>query len=71
MVEKCGFESLDALIDATVPASIRRKPMQLGEYNKGYTESGILKKLRCAPACRLLYTSLGAETAEQVGRALA
>lgn len=46
MVQKCGFESLDALINATVPTSIRRDPMQMGEYNKGYTESGILKKLR-------------------------
>mmetsp|Transcript_18295 Transcript_18295/g.55033 ORF Transcript_18295/g.55033 Transcript_18295/m.55033 type:complete len:1040 (-) Transcript_18295:2548-5667(-) len=46
MVEKCGFKSMDELIDATVPSSIRREPMQLGQYNKGFTESGILKKLR-------------------------
>lgn len=46
MVKKCGFDSIGALIDATVPKSIRRKPMDLGKYSKGYTESGILKKLR-------------------------
>lgn len=46
MVKKCGFDSINALIDATVPKSIRRKPMDLGKYSKGFTESGILGKLR-------------------------
>ena len=48
MVEVVGYNSVDELIDATVPAAIRRDPMDLGAYTKGFTESGILKKLRCA-----------------------
>lgn len=38
MVAKCGFESLDALIDATVPTAIRRKDMDMGKYHEGFTE---------------------------------
>jgi glycine dehydrogenase len=46
MVKTVGFESVDALIDATVPTAIRREAMDLGEYTKGFTESGILDKLK-------------------------
>lgn len=49
MVKAVGFDSVDALIDATVPTAIRREAMDLGEYTKGFTESGILDKLKCAP----------------------
>lgn len=43
MVKVAGFSSLDALIDATVPASIRRKDgMPLGKYEQGFTESQFL-----------------------------
>ena len=51
MVETVGFDSVEALIDATVPTAIRRKPMDLGEYTRGYTESGILDKLKCVGQC--------------------
>jgi len=43
MVETVGFESMDALIDATVPKSIRlQKPMKLGKYTEALTESEFL-----------------------------
>ena len=47
MVAALGFGSLDELIDATVPASIRAdKPLDLGEYSEGYTESEFLEKFK-------------------------
>ena len=38
---------LQELIDATVPAAIKRPPMDLGIYNQGYTESEFLDKFKC------------------------
>ena len=47
MVAALGFSSLDELIDATVPASIRaEKPLDLGEYTEGFTESEFLEKFK-------------------------
>lgn len=46
MVEACGFPSVDALIDATVPASIRRKDMDMGKYHAGYTENEFLSMFK-------------------------
>jgi glycine dehydrogenase len=43
MVKETGFESMDALIDATVPKAIRRTDgMDLGKYTDGMTESQFL-----------------------------
>ena len=43
-----GFESLDALIDATVPEAIRRHDrMDLGKYSDGMTESDFLASFKC------------------------
>jgi glycine dehydrogenase len=43
MVAATGFASMDALIDATVPAAIRRHDgMDMGKYTKGMTESEFL-----------------------------
>jgi glycine dehydrogenase len=43
MVAETGFASMDALIDATVPASIRRKDgMDLGKYTDGMGEAEFL-----------------------------
>eukprot|EP00882_Tetradesmus_deserticola_P015163 GHRQ01016147.1.p1 GENE.GHRQ01016147.1~~GHRQ01016147.1.p1 ORF type:complete len:197 (+),score=54.56 GHRQ01016147.1:186-776(+) len=43
MVKATGFSSLDALIDATVPKSIRRgDAMDMGRYSEGMTESEFL-----------------------------
>ena len=43
MVQATGFSSLDALIDATVPAAIRRTDgMDMGSYTAPMTESEFL-----------------------------
>ncbi len=43
MVKETGFDSMDALIDATVPKAIRRSDgMGLGKYTEGMTESQFL-----------------------------
>ena len=48
MVSATGFESLDALIDATVPEAIRRHDrMDLGKYSDGLTESDFLASFKC------------------------
>lgn len=49
MVGLLGFDSLDALIDATVPASIRREGvMELANsHPDGITESAFIKEFRC------------------------
>ena len=47
MVSVAGFDSLDALIDATVPEAIRRHDrMNLGQYTDGLTESEFLVKFK-------------------------
>lgn len=47
MVSVVGFNSLDELIDATVPEAIRRHDrMDLGKYTDGLTESEFLAKFK-------------------------
>jgi glycine dehydrogenase len=47
MVAATGFPSLDALVDATVPPSIRRQDgMDLGEFTDGMTEAAFLEKFK-------------------------
>ena len=47
MCKVIGFESIDALIDATVPKNIRlTKPMDLGKYTEPLTESEYLEKMK-------------------------
>ena len=47
MVSLTGFDSMDALIDATVPEAIRRHDrMDLGQYTDGLTESEFLVKFK-------------------------
>jgi len=47
MCKVIGFDSIDALIDATVPKNIRlTKPMDLGEYTEPLTESEYLAKMK-------------------------
>ncbi|KAI8477420.1 MAG: glycine cleavage system, P protein [Monoraphidium minutum] len=44
MVAETGFKSMDALIDATVPAAIRRGDgMDMGRYTAGMTENDFLE----------------------------
>ena len=47
MVKVTKFDSLDALIGATVPESIKLGSlMDLGEYTDGFTESQFLAKFK-------------------------
>ncbi|KAK9836531.1 hypothetical protein WJX74_002469 [Apatococcus lobatus] len=47
MASVAGFDSIDALIDATVPQSIRREDrMEMGKYTDGMTESGFLAQFK-------------------------
>ena len=47
MVKITKFDSLDALIDATVPTSIKLGSlMDLGEYTDGFTESQFIAKFK-------------------------
>jgi glycine cleavage system pyridoxal-binding protein P len=49
MVRATGFATLSALIDATVPAAIRRKDgMPMGKYTAGMTESQFLEYFKWA-----------------------
>jgi hypothetical protein len=50
MVKITNFDSLDALIDATVPTAIKLgRPMDLGEYTNGFTESEFIAKFKYPP----------------------
>ncbi|CAL1390015.1 unnamed protein product [Linum trigynum] len=46
MAEVCGFESLDALIDATVPKSIRLDSMNFSKFDGGLTESQMIEHMQ-------------------------
>lgn len=47
MLKITSFDSLDSLIDATVPTAIRRKEkMDLGVYTDGLTESVFLERIK-------------------------
>lgn len=49
MVKITNFDSMDALIDATVPTSIKLgSTMDLGEYTNGFTESQFIAKFKYA-----------------------
>ena len=47
MVKITNFDSLDSLIDATVPTSIKLgSTMDMGEYTEGFTESQFIAKFK-------------------------
>lgn len=46
MSETVGFPSIDALIDATVPKSIRISPMALPKFDAGLTESQMIAHMK-------------------------
>lgn len=46
MAESCGFGSLDALIDATVPKSIRIDSMRFSKFDGGLTESQMIEHMK-------------------------
>ncbi|RDX73249.1 Glycine dehydrogenase (decarboxylating), mitochondrial, partial [Mucuna pruriens] len=46
MAQSCGFDSLESLIDATVPKSIRLKDMTFSSFNEGLTESEMMSHMK-------------------------
>lgn len=46
MAESCGFESLDSLIDATVPKSIRIESMKFSKFDDGLTENQMIEHMK-------------------------
>lgn len=46
MAEVCGFPSLDSLIDATVPKSIRIEKMEFSKFDEGLTENQMLEHMK-------------------------
>ncbi|RQP02697.1 hypothetical protein POPTR_018G053640v4 [Populus trichocarpa] len=46
MAELCGFDTLDSLIDATVPKSIRLDSMKFSKFDGGLTESQMIEHMK-------------------------
>ncbi|XP_022996456.1 glycine dehydrogenase (decarboxylating), mitochondrial-like [Cucurbita maxima] len=46
MAELCGFESLDSLVDATVPKSIRLQSMKFSKFDEGLTENQMIEHMQ-------------------------
>lgn len=46
MVETCGFSSMDSLIDATVPKSIRLDSMKFSKFDEGLTEAQMIEHMQ-------------------------
>nr|CAN63089.1 hypothetical protein VITISV_032016 [Vitis vinifera] len=45
MAESCGYESLDSLVDATVPKSIRLESLKFSKFDEGLTESQMIEHM--------------------------
>ncbi|XP_065850217.1 glycine dehydrogenase (decarboxylating), mitochondrial [Euphorbia lathyris] len=45
MAQVCGFDNLDALVDATVPKSIRIDSMKFSKFDGGLTESQMMQHM--------------------------
>ncbi|KAI4379661.1 hypothetical protein MLD38_005931 [Melastoma candidum] len=46
MARSCGFDTLDSLIDATVPKSIRIDSMKFSKFDEGLTESQMIAHMK-------------------------
>lgn len=46
MAELCGFDTLDSLIDATVPKSIRLDSMKFSKFDGGLTENQMIEHMK-------------------------
>ncbi|KAJ3695000.1 hypothetical protein LUZ60_000377 [Juncus effusus] len=57
MAALCGFPDLDALIDATVPKSIRAPPMKFNKFDGGLTESQMVEHMQRLAAMNKAYKS--------------
>ncbi|ERN19778.1 hypothetical protein AMTRI_Chr05g60930 [Amborella trichopoda] len=59
MAKTCGFPSLDSLIDATVPVSIRGPPMHFSDprFDAGFTESQMVEHMKRLSAKNKVFKS--------------
>ncbi|KAJ0985491.1 hypothetical protein J5N97_003847 [Dioscorea zingiberensis] len=57
MSESCGYSSLDSLIDATVPKSIRIPSMTLPKFDGGLTESQMISHMQLLASKNKLFKS--------------
>lgn len=57
MTELCGYPTLDALIDATVPKSIRLPAMELPKFPAGLTESQMVDHMKALASKNKLFKS--------------
>ncbi|XP_068653232.1 glycine dehydrogenase (decarboxylating), mitochondrial [Aristolochia californica] len=57
MAESCGYASLDSLIDATVPKSIRISEMKLPIFDEGLTESQMIEHMKYLAAKNKVFKS--------------
>ena len=57
MAESCGFPSLDALIDATVPEAIRSGPLKLSKFHQGLTENQMIAHMKYLAAKNKVFKS--------------
>ncbi|KAF1886331.1 hypothetical protein Lal_00045563 [Lupinus albus] len=46
MANSCGFDTIDSLIDATVPKSIRLNEMKFGKFDEGLTEGEMIQHMQ-------------------------
>ncbi|PKA61157.1 Glycine dehydrogenase [decarboxylating], mitochondrial [Apostasia shenzhenica] len=57
MAESCGYPSLDALIDDTVPKAIRIPEMKLPKFDAGLTESQMISHMKRLAAMNRVFKS--------------
>ncbi|THG23433.1 glycine dehydrogenase (decarboxylating), mitochondrial-like [Camellia sinensis] len=57
MAETCGFPSLDSLIDATVPKSIRIENMKFSKFDEGLTENQMVEQMKKLASKNKVYKS--------------
>ncbi|PSR91747.1 Glycine dehydrogenaseA like [Actinidia chinensis var. chinensis] len=57
MAEVCGYTSLDSLIDATVPKSIRLEKMKFSKFDEGLTESQMTEHMKKLASMNKVYKS--------------
>ncbi|KAF4351393.1 hypothetical protein G4B88_028232 [Cannabis sativa] len=57
MAELCGFDSIESLIDATVPKSIRLDSMKFSKFDDGLTESQMLEHMQSLASKNKIFKS--------------
>ncbi|XP_012449828.1 glycine dehydrogenase (decarboxylating), mitochondrial [Gossypium raimondii] len=57
MAESCGFDSLDSLIDATVPKAIRIDSMKFSKFDEGLTESQMIEHMKMLESKNKIFKS--------------